>query len=139
MNEPSAKLALARIGSMLAFLSVTIFAIGLVVLMTLDEAAATIYPILITGGAGLALLVGAAYLVLSSRRPVPWEEASRSSIKVLQRSAIVAGLVVAVAGIASFIIGRETITTIILILVGLQAPIAMIMASGYIAKSPTNQ
>ncbi len=132
MNDASAKLTLSRVGAILAFLSVTIFGIGLVVQMTLDEAHASIYPILITGGAGLALLIGAAYLVLSSRRPVSADEASHSSVKMLQRAAIVAGLIVVVGGIASFVSGPDVITSVILVLVGLQAPIAMVMASGFI-------
>ncbi len=136
MND--AKLALAKVGSILAFLSVTIFAIGLVIQMTADETHTSIYPIVITGGAGLALVVAAAYLVMSSRRPVSWDEAAHSSVKVLQRTAVAAGLVVTIGGILSFVSSPGLVTTVILVLVGLQTPIAMIMASEFIQKMPTN-
>lgn len=135
MNEASAKLSLARVGAILAFLAATIFAIGFVIQMTGED---TIFPILITGGAGLTLLVGASYLVLSSRRPVSWSEASRSGASVLRLAAIVASLIVVASGVASLASGPGLVTSIILILVGLQAPIAMVMAAGFIRNGPAD-
>lgn len=128
-DEPA---QLARIGSILAFLSVTIFAIGLLIQSTMDDASAA--PIFITGGAGLTLLVAAAYLVLSARRPVSREEAARSAVAVLRRTAAVAAVLIVAGAVAALVGSASTMTAIILSLIALQSPIAMVMAAGYIQR-----
>ncbi|VEI13676.1 hypothetical protein [Trueperella bialowiezensis] len=125
---------LARVGAILAVVAVFIFAIGLVATMT---PAASSLPAIIAGGAGLALVVAAAYLVLASRRGEPWNEVAEASVAVLRRAALITGLALIGAIIASLALRRTTsaLPAIIFGLVGLQAPVALVMAAGYIAKA----
>ncbi|QOQ39323.1 hypothetical protein [Trueperella pecoris] len=122
MNEQ----LLARVGGVLALASLTIFAVGLLVQMAGDR---TAFATIIAGGTGLVLVVSAVRLILLSGAP----GTTPSAIGFLRKAAL-ASLIIALAGCAAAaIVGPSLVTALVLGLVGLQAPIVLMLAAGFLA------
>lgn len=124
MNE----LKLARAGGVLGVLALTILALGLLIQIAGKHGALVA---LIPGGAGAVLVAVGAYLIALSRRPNP---DLTSAARLTRGAALVATAVVVVGVAATAIAGIGVMTTIILALVGLQAPIGLRMTANFLAE-----
>lgn len=113
----------ARAGATLGVLALTILAIGLLIQITGQHALAALIP----GGTGLILVATGAYLILRSRGSADLAAA----IKVTRGAALAAAVVV--VGVAAMgVTGSGVMTTLVLALVGLQAPIGLQMAASFL-------
>ncbi|WP_460998396.1 hypothetical protein [Trueperella pyogenes] len=118
------ELKLARAGATLSVLTLTILAIGLLIQITGQHALAALIP----GGTGLILVATGAYLILRSRGSADLAAA----IKVTRGAALAAAAVVVVGVAAMGVTGSGVMTTLVLALVGLQAPIGLQMAASFL-------
>ncbi|MCI7305791.1 MULTISPECIES: hypothetical protein [Trueperella] len=124
MNE----LKLARAGGVLGVLALSIFAIGLLIQISgKHDALVALTP----AGAGTVLVVVGAYLIALSRRA----DADVVAAARLTRTAALVATAVVVVGVAATATRTGIMTTIILTLVGLQAPIGLRMAANFLAGS----
>lgn len=125
----SSKLALA--GTVLALLSISIFAMGLVVIMANARVGygAMITPV----GSGFMVLAVAGYLVLVGQHhgdaPVTGALLAAAS-KAIVAGIVAAALMVIAGAVATFHAGFATVA--VLALVGIQGPIGLAIALGYL-------
>lgn len=120
MNE---RRMLARVGAILALVSLSIFAIGLLVQITGEKG--PLVP-LVPGAAGMTLLLSALYLIFLATTP-------RAGATFVRRAVLVA-LVLVVTGTLATGFHSDLITTLVIGLVGLQAPIVLALVAGYLGS-----